>query len=58
MKVNRLTFVGPMFFVKFSILAVIIVSLTLVKPAAIAAHKSAQKICSFVMPVGECAKHC
>lgn len=58
MNSNKLTFVGPMLFAKFSILAVIIVSLTLAKPVAIAAHKGAQKICSFVMPAGECVKHC
>lgn len=58
MKVNNLTFVGPMLFAKFSILTVIILSLTLAKPAAIAAHKGAQKVCSLVMQAGECAKHC
>ena len=54
----KLNFVGPMLFLKFSILMAIIVSLTMVKPMAIAAHKGTQKICSFVMPVDECAKHC
>lgn len=58
MKSGKLVFVGPMLFAKFSILVVIIASLTLAKPVAIAAHKGAQKICSFVMPAGECAKHC
>ena len=58
MNVNKLNYIGPMLFLKFSILMLIIVSLTIVKPAAIAAHKSTQKICSFVMTLDECAKHC
>ncbi len=55
---NRLKFIGPMLFLKFGILVAIIASLTVVKPMAIAAHKGSQKICSFVMPADECAKHC
>ena len=55
---NKLKFIGPLLFLKFSILMVIIVSLTMVKPMAIAAHQGTQKICSFVMQVDECAKHC
>ena len=58
MNMNKLTFIGPMLFLKFSILMAIIVSLTIVKPAAIAAHKGTQKICSFIMKADECGKHC
>jgi len=58
MNVNKLNFVGPMLFVKFTILAVTIFSLTLAKPVAGAAHLGAQKICSFVMSTDECSKHC
>lgn len=54
----KLNFVGPMLFLKFSILAITIFSLTLAKPAASAAHLGAQKICSFVMKADDCAKHC
>lgn len=58
MDINKLKFIGPMLFLKFSILMAIIVSLTIVKPMAIAAHKGTQIICSFVIQVDECAKHC
>jgi len=58
MHMDKLTLIGPMLFLKFSILMVIVVSLTMVKPVAIAAHKSTQKICSLVMQDAECAKHC
>jgi hypothetical protein len=58
MQMNNLTLIGPMLFLKFSILMVLVVSLTIVKPMAIAAHKSTQKICSLVMHDAECAKHC
>lgn len=58
MKTNNFTFLGPMLFLKFSILMAIIVSLTMVKPMAIAAHKGTQKICSFIMTPDDCAKHC
>ncbi|MSN27378.1 MAG: hypothetical protein GJV46_16125 [Geobacter sp.] len=55
---NKLKFLGPMLFIKFSILMAIIVSLTLVKPMAIVAHNGTQKICSFIMNADECTKHC
>jgi hypothetical protein len=58
MNSNKLKFIGPMLFLKFSILVAIIVSLTIVKPMAIAAHTGAQKACSFVMKADECVKHC
>lgn len=45
MNTNKLSFVGPILFLKFSILMAIIVSLTVVRPVAIAAHKGAQKVC-------------
>lgn len=55
---NKLKFVGQMLFLKFSILMAIIVSLTIVKPMAMAAHNGAKKVCSFVMKADECVKHC
>lgn len=58
MNLARLNFVAPMLFVKFSILVTIIFSLTLAKPAAIAAHKGAQKICAAIMKADDCIKHC
>ena len=58
MNVSRLNVVAPMLFVKFSILVTIIISLTLAKPAAIAAHKGVQKICASIMTAADCAKHC
>ena len=58
MHMDKLTLIGPMLFLKFSILMVIVVALTMVKPVAMAAHKSTQKICSLVMQDAECAKHC
>ncbi len=54
----KFNFIGSMLFLKFSILMLIIVSLTIVKPAASAAHKGAQKICSIVMQADDCARHC
>lgn len=58
MKISKINFVGSMLFLKFSILMLVIVSLTIVKPAASAAHKGAQKICSIVMQADDCVKHC
>lgn len=58
MNLNKLTFIGPMLFVKFSILMAVIISLTIVKPMASAAHSGAQKVCWFVMEPDDCAKHC
>lgn len=58
MNTNKLTYIGPMLFLKFSILMAVVVSLTMVKPMAFAAHKGTQKICSFVMNADDCAKHC
>jgi len=55
---NKLTFIGPMLFIKFSILMAIIITLTMVKPVITAAHTSAQKICSYIMESDDCAKHC
>ena len=54
----KLKFIGPMLFLKFSILMAIVISITMVKPMAIAAHNGTQKICSFVMDPDDCAKHC
>jgi hypothetical protein len=58
MSINKLTFIGPMLFVKFSILMAIIITLTMVKPAISAAHTGVQKICSYIMKSDDCAKHC
>jgi len=55
---NELTFVGQMLFLKFSILMAILVSLTIVKPMAMAAHNGAKKACSLVMKADGCVKHC
>jgi hypothetical protein len=55
---NKLKFIGPMMFFKFTILMAIVFSLTMVKPMAIAAHNGTQKICSFIMDANDCAKHC
>lgn len=55
---NKLNFIGPMLFFKFSILMVIVFSLTMVKPMAIAAHNITQKICTYIMNIDDCAKHC
>lgn len=54
----KFNFIGSMLFLKFSILMLIIVSLTIVKPAASAVHQGAQKICSVVMSADDCTKHC
>jgi len=55
---KKLKFIGPMLFFKFSILMAIVISLTMVKPMAIAAHSGTQKICSYIMHADDCAKHC
>lgn len=55
---NKLKIIGPLLFLKFSILMAIIVSLTIVKPMAIAAHNGTQKICSFIMDRDDCTEHC
>lgn len=55
---NKLNFIGPMLFFKFSILVAIVFSLTMVKPMAIAAHSGTQKICAYIMDADDCAKHC
>jgi len=55
---NKLKLLGIMLFLKFSILIAIIVSLTIVKPMAMAAHNDAKKVCSLVMKADECVKHC
>jgi len=55
---NKLKFIGPMMFLKFTILMAIVFSLTMVKPMAIAAHNGTQKICSYIMNTDDCAKHC
>lgn len=55
---SKLNFIGSMFFLKFSVLMLIVLSLTVAKPTAIAAHKATQKICSVVMQADECIKHC
>jgi hypothetical protein len=58
MTLNKFNLIGSMLFLKFSILMVVIVALTMVKPAVIAAHKGTQKICFLVMQADECVKHC
>ena len=58
MNTKKLSFVGPLLFLKFSILMAIIVALTMVKPMAMAAHMGTQKICSYVMSAEDCTKHC
>jgi len=58
MNTKKLNFVGLVLLLKFSILMTIIVSLTIVKPMAMAAHNGAQKVCSLVMKADECVKHC
>lgn len=55
---NKLNFIGPMLFFKFSILVAIVFSLTMAKPMAIAAHSGTQKICAYIMDADDCAKHC
>lgn len=55
---NKLKFIGPMLFFKFTILMAIVFSLTMVKPMAIAAHNGTQKFCSYIMDADDCAKHC
>lgn len=43
---------------KLLVLSMVVLSLTLAKPAAMAAHQGTQRICSFLMPKAECSKHC
>lgn len=57
MQINKLPFVGPMLFLKFSILMAIVLSLTVVKPMAMAAHNVSKKACSFIMKT-DCSQHC
>ncbi len=44
--------------IKLFMLSFIVLSLTLAKPAAMAAHQGAQKICSVIMQTEDCGKHC
>jgi formate-dependent nitrite reductase membrane component NrfD len=44
--------------IKLLILSLIVLSLTLAKPASIVAHQGTQKICSFIMRTDDCARHC
>lgn len=55
---TKLESAGHLLFLKFSILMAIIVSLTIVKPMAMAAHNGAMKVCSSVMKADECVIHC
>jgi len=43
---------------KLLMLSTVVLSLTLAKPAAMAAHQGTQKICSLIMLKAECSKHC
>ena len=43
---------------KLLMLSTLVLSLTLAKPAAMAAHQGTQRICSFIMLKAECSKHC
>ncbi len=43
---------------KLLVLTTVVISLTLARPAALTAHKGAQKLCSFVMQTEDCGKHC
>lgn len=58
MKEFSATVVEKMLGLKLLLLSVIVLSLTLAKPAAIVAHQGTQKICSFIMQTEECGKHC
>lgn len=58
MNAFKLKVIGPMLFLKFTILMAIVFSLTIAKPMAYAAHKGTQKICSVVMNADDCVKHC
>ena len=50
--------VEKMLGLKLLILSTVVLSLTLAKPAAMAAHQGTQKICSFIMHTEDCSKHC
>lgn len=58
MNAFKLRVIGPMLFLKFTILMAIVISLTVAKPMAYAAHKGTQKICSIMMNADDCVKHC
>jgi hypothetical protein len=58
MNTDKLKVLGPMLFLKFSLLMAVVLSLTVVKPIAYAAHSGTQKICSIVMDSNDCTKHC
>jgi len=58
MKEFSIQTVEKMIGLKLLLLSFIVLSLTLAKPAAIAAHQGTQKICSFLMQTEECGKHC
>ncbi len=58
MNTPKLRVIGPMLFFKFTILMAIVVSLTVAKPMAYAAHIGTQKICSIMMNADDCVKHC
>ncbi|TWJ19728.1 hypothetical protein JN12_01529 [Geobacter argillaceus] len=58
MKDLPVKFVEKLLGLKLLILSVIVLSLTLAKPAAILAHQGTQRICSFIMQTEDCGKHC
>ncbi len=43
---------------KLLILSALVLSMTLAKPTAMAAHQGTQQICSFIMHTEDCRKHC
>jgi len=58
MKEIKLKAIENLLGAKLLILSVIVLSLTLGRPAAIVAHQGTQKICSFIMQTEDCRRHC
>lgn len=58
MKELSIQTVEKMLGIKLFLLSFIVLSLTIAKPAAIAAHQGTQKLCSFIMQTEDCGKHC
>lgn len=58
MEGRKFDLLGKLLFLKFLVLSAVVLSLTLARPAAIAAHQGTQKICSFIMQTDDCSKHC
>jgi len=58
MKELRPTVIERLLGFKLLILSIIVLSLTLGKPAAIIAHQGTQKLCAFMMQTEDCSRHC